>query len=111
MDWMRGDKFPLEKQVTNRYSLEQIDEARVALAMPATDAVAFAVGVVVKERAVIMGWPLEQQRALPVPAPRTVSLQAQGSAACRLSWLLPDACPVCTQPLTPDRLAAAFGGR
>jgi Zn-dependent alcohol dehydrogenase len=28
---MREGKFPLEKLVTNRYSLEQIDEARFAL--------------------------------------------------------------------------------
>jgi Zn-dependent alcohol dehydrogenase len=31
LEWIREDKFPLEKLVTNRYSLEQIDEARVAL--------------------------------------------------------------------------------
>jgi Zn-dependent alcohol dehydrogenase len=31
LDWVRQDKFPLRKLVTNRYSLEQIDEARVAL--------------------------------------------------------------------------------
>jgi Zn-dependent alcohol dehydrogenase len=31
LEWMREDKFPLEKLVTNRYSLEQIEEARVAL--------------------------------------------------------------------------------
>jgi Zn-dependent alcohol dehydrogenase len=31
LEWMREDKFPLEKLATNRYSLEQIDEARVAL--------------------------------------------------------------------------------
>ncbi|MBV9915706.1 MAG: zinc-binding dehydrogenase [Solirubrobacterales bacterium] len=31
LEWMREDKFPLGKLVTNRYSLEQIDEARDAL--------------------------------------------------------------------------------
>ena len=31
LEWMREDKFPMEKLVTNRYSLEQIEEARVAL--------------------------------------------------------------------------------
>jgi Zn-dependent alcohol dehydrogenase len=31
LEWMREDKFPLEKLVTNRYSLEQIDEALAAL--------------------------------------------------------------------------------
>lgn len=31
LEWMRDGKFPLEKLVTNRYSLEQIGEARVAL--------------------------------------------------------------------------------
>ncbi len=31
LEWMREDKFPLGKLVTNRYSLEQIDEAVVAL--------------------------------------------------------------------------------
>jgi len=31
LDWMREDKFPLGKLVTNRYSLEQIDDARFAL--------------------------------------------------------------------------------
>lgn len=31
LEWAREDKFPLGKLVTNRYSLEQIDEARVAL--------------------------------------------------------------------------------
>jgi Zn-dependent alcohol dehydrogenase len=31
LEWMREDKFPLGKLVTNRYSLEQIDEAREAL--------------------------------------------------------------------------------
>ena len=31
LEWMREAKFPLEKLVTNRYSLEQIQEARVAL--------------------------------------------------------------------------------
>jgi Zn-dependent alcohol dehydrogenase len=31
LDWIREDKFPLGKLVTDRYSLEQIDEARVAL--------------------------------------------------------------------------------
>jgi Zn-dependent alcohol dehydrogenase len=31
LEWMREDKFPLEKLVTNRYSLERIEEARVAL--------------------------------------------------------------------------------
>jgi Zn-dependent alcohol dehydrogenase len=31
LEWVREDKFPLEKLVTNRYSLEQIEEARVAL--------------------------------------------------------------------------------
>jgi len=30
-EWVHEDKFPLEKLVTNRYSLEQIEEARVAL--------------------------------------------------------------------------------
>jgi Zn-dependent alcohol dehydrogenase len=28
---MRDDRFPLRKLVTNRYSLEQVEEARVAL--------------------------------------------------------------------------------
>jgi Zn-dependent alcohol dehydrogenase len=28
---MRDGKFPLENLVTNRYSLEQVDEARIAL--------------------------------------------------------------------------------
>jgi Zn-dependent alcohol dehydrogenase len=28
---MRDGKFPLGKLVTNRYSLEQVDEARIAL--------------------------------------------------------------------------------
>ncbi|MBO0691582.1 MAG: zinc-binding dehydrogenase [Acidimicrobiaceae bacterium] len=28
LEWMREDKFPLAKLVTNRYSLEQVDEAR-----------------------------------------------------------------------------------
>jgi Zn-dependent alcohol dehydrogenase len=31
LDWMREEKFPLGKLVTNRYSLEQVDEARFAL--------------------------------------------------------------------------------
>jgi Zn-dependent alcohol dehydrogenase len=31
LEWTRDGKFPLEKLVTKRYSLEQIDEARVAL--------------------------------------------------------------------------------
>jgi Zn-dependent alcohol dehydrogenase len=31
LEWIRQDKFPLGKLVTNRYSLEQIDEACVAL--------------------------------------------------------------------------------
>jgi Zn-dependent alcohol dehydrogenase len=31
LQWMRADKFPLEKLVTNRYSLDQADEACVAL--------------------------------------------------------------------------------
>jgi Zn-dependent alcohol dehydrogenase len=31
LEWMRDGKFPLEKLVTNRYSLEQVEEARVAL--------------------------------------------------------------------------------
>lgn len=31
LEWVREGKFPLEKLVTNRYSLDQIDEARVAL--------------------------------------------------------------------------------
>jgi Zn-dependent alcohol dehydrogenase len=31
LEWVRKDKFPLERLVTNRYSLEQIEEARVAL--------------------------------------------------------------------------------
>ncbi len=31
LEWMREDKFPLGKLVTDRYSLEQIEEARVAL--------------------------------------------------------------------------------
>jgi Zn-dependent alcohol dehydrogenase len=31
LEWVREDKFPLAKLVTNRYSLEQIDEARFAL--------------------------------------------------------------------------------
>ena len=31
LEWVREDKFPLGKLVTNRYSLEQIEEARVAL--------------------------------------------------------------------------------
>jgi Zn-dependent alcohol dehydrogenase len=31
LEWMREGKFPLEALVTNRYSLEQIEEARVAL--------------------------------------------------------------------------------
>ena len=29
LEWMREDKFPLGKLVTKRYSLEQIEEARV----------------------------------------------------------------------------------
>lgn len=31
LQWMREGKFPLGKLVTNRYSLEQIEEARLAL--------------------------------------------------------------------------------
>lgn len=31
LEWVREDKFPLEKLVTNRYSLDQAEEARVAL--------------------------------------------------------------------------------
>lgn len=31
LQWAREDKFPLAKLVTNRYSLDQIEEARVAL--------------------------------------------------------------------------------
>jgi Zn-dependent alcohol dehydrogenase len=31
LEWMREDKFPLARLVTNRYSLEQVEEARVAL--------------------------------------------------------------------------------
>jgi Zn-dependent alcohol dehydrogenase len=31
LEWMRDGKFPLEKLVTDRYSLEQIEEARAAL--------------------------------------------------------------------------------
>jgi S-(hydroxymethyl)glutathione dehydrogenase/alcohol dehydrogenase len=31
LEWMREDKFPLEKLVTNRYSLEQANEACIAL--------------------------------------------------------------------------------
>jgi Zn-dependent alcohol dehydrogenase len=31
LEWMREGKFPLEKLVTNRYSLEQVEEARVEL--------------------------------------------------------------------------------
>jgi Zn-dependent alcohol dehydrogenase len=31
LQWVREDKFPLGKLVTNRYSLEQIEEARIAL--------------------------------------------------------------------------------
>ena len=31
LEWMRKDKFPLKKLVTDRYSLEQIGEARAAL--------------------------------------------------------------------------------
>ena len=31
LEWVREDKFPLEKMVTNRYPLEHIEEARVAL--------------------------------------------------------------------------------
>jgi Zn-dependent alcohol dehydrogenase len=31
LDWVRQGKFPLEKLVTNRYSLDQAEEARVAL--------------------------------------------------------------------------------
>jgi Zn-dependent alcohol dehydrogenase len=31
LEWMREDRFPLERLVTNRYSLEQIDEAVAAL--------------------------------------------------------------------------------
>jgi Zn-dependent alcohol dehydrogenase len=29
LEWVREDKFPLGKLVTSRYSLEQIEEARV----------------------------------------------------------------------------------
>jgi Zn-dependent alcohol dehydrogenase len=31
LEWMREDRFPLQRLVTNRYSLEQIDEALAAL--------------------------------------------------------------------------------
>ena len=31
LEWMREDRFPLRELVTNRYSLEQIDEAVAAL--------------------------------------------------------------------------------
>jgi Zn-dependent alcohol dehydrogenase len=31
LEWVREDKFPLQKLVTNRYSLDQIEDARVAL--------------------------------------------------------------------------------
>ena len=31
LEWVREGKFPLGKLVTNRYSLEQVEEARVAL--------------------------------------------------------------------------------
>jgi Zn-dependent alcohol dehydrogenase len=31
LDWMSGGKFPLDKLVTDRYSLDQVEEARVAL--------------------------------------------------------------------------------
>ena len=31
LEWVRDGKFPLGKLVTNRYSLEQVDEARTAL--------------------------------------------------------------------------------
>jgi Zn-dependent alcohol dehydrogenase len=31
LDWVRENKFPLEKLVTNRYSLDEAEEARVAL--------------------------------------------------------------------------------
>ena len=31
LEWMRDGKFPLGKLVTNRYSLEQVDDARLAL--------------------------------------------------------------------------------
>jgi Zn-dependent alcohol dehydrogenase len=31
LEWLREDKFPLEKLVTNRYSLDEIEDARVAL--------------------------------------------------------------------------------
>ena len=31
LDWARQDKFPLAKLVTNRYPLDQIEEARIAL--------------------------------------------------------------------------------
>jgi Zn-dependent alcohol dehydrogenase len=31
LQWVRDGKFPLGKLVTNRYSLEQVDEARIAL--------------------------------------------------------------------------------
>jgi Zn-dependent alcohol dehydrogenase len=31
LEWLREGKFPLGKMVTNRYSLEQVEEARIAL--------------------------------------------------------------------------------
>jgi Zn-dependent alcohol dehydrogenase len=31
LKWVRDGKFPLGELVTNRYSLEQVDEARIAL--------------------------------------------------------------------------------
>jgi len=31
LEWVREDKFPLAKLVTNRYPLEQIEQARVEL--------------------------------------------------------------------------------
>jgi len=31
IEWTREERFPLDKLVTDRYSLEQIEEARVAL--------------------------------------------------------------------------------
>jgi Zn-dependent alcohol dehydrogenase len=31
LEWVRDGKFPLGELVTNRYSLEQVDEARIAL--------------------------------------------------------------------------------
>jgi Zn-dependent alcohol dehydrogenase len=31
LEWVREDKFPLGKLVTDRYSLDQVEQARVAL--------------------------------------------------------------------------------